>query len=82
MATSANQLNLANQVQKQSPPNPIQTPSQSQILFRSNECNKAAHARHAASPKQIATHHESSMATSANQLNLANQVQTPGVAPL
>ena len=63
---------------KQSPPNPIQTPSQSQILFyRSNECNKAAHVRYAASPKQIATHHESSMATSANQLNLVNQVQTP-----
>ena len=41
------------------------------------KCNKAAHVRHAASPKQIATHHKSSMATSANQLNLANQVQTP-----
>ena len=27
--------------------------------------------------QKIATHHESSMATSANQLNLANQVQTP-----
>ena len=39
--------------------------------------NGLAFARHAASPKQIATHHESSMATSANQLNLANQVQTP-----
>ena len=58
---------------KQSPSNPVQTFSQSQILFRSNECNKAAPVRHAASPKQI----ESSMTTSANQLNLVNLVQTP-----
>ena len=59
------------------PPIPVKTPSQSQILFRSNECNKAAHVRHAVSPKQIDTHHESSMTISANQLNLVNLVQTP-----
>ena len=59
------------------PQTQFKLPVSHKCCFRSNECNKAAHVRHAASQKQIATHHESRMATSANQLNLVNQVQTP-----
>ena len=48
------------------------------VLFRSNESNQTAHVRHAASPKQIASDHESSMAMfarSKGQLNPVNQPQ-------
>ena len=64
---------------KQSLQTQFKYPVRHKSIFRSNRdrCNKAAHVRYAVSPKQIATHHESSMATSANQLNLVNQVQTP-----
>ena len=52
--------------------------SDTNSFLKSNECNKAAHVRHAASPKQIATYHESSMTTlPANHLKLVNQVPTP-----
>ena len=47
-------------------------------FFRSNESNKTAHVRYAASPKQIASNHESSMAmfaTGEGQLNPVNQAQ-------
>ena len=47
-------------------------------FFRSNESNKTAYVRHAASPKQIASDHESSMAmfaTCEGQLNPVNQAQ-------
>ena len=47
------------------------------LLLINSPVSKLYHVRHAASPKQIATHPESSMATSTNQLNLVKQVQTP-----